>query len=965
MDRPLSFLEKLGKERTDMNEKEILKLLKGQQLSLKALLEKAECFTSHDKEEMENQIATLMDEGYIGKKNSFYYLLQDDGSFLAKVTMKNRNFVILTEMVTGEEHKISGYESDQLLVGDLVYAREFQKNIFHCTEYYKPTTSLKGYYSLDRSGTEIMNVEYLTACGKKVVIKDVEESLKGQLNQGDLIEGEIVSFNGNVIAVKVTSLLVKADDVGADISMLIAEEGAPLSFPEGVMEEARNMPKEVSAQDKEGRKDFTEDCVVTIDGDDSHDFDDAVFATRLGGGYQITVHIADVTEYVKPGHPLDNEAISRGTSIYVADRVVPMLPFELSNGICSLNPEVERLTLSVVMDVDAKGNVFHTEVYRGVIRSHARLTYSKVNAFFKGEEVDFSKEVKDVLEILHEASLKIRNRRTLQGAMKLDSTELKFHLDETGMPVEVIKCTQGPSEKMIEDLMILANCAVATLLRQHDIPVLYRVHENPPMEKLSLFRDYLKKVHLLKTFPKTENLSGARLNDFLASIEDSNLRESVSYMMLRALAKARYSPEEIGHFGLAEMEYCHFTSPIRRYPDDIIHRLVKDYIIDQKTVDYEEVYSYLEKMGNLCSSEEVRADKISRECDDLESAKYMSQHIGEVYHAKVTGMVGRGMFVETELGIEGFVPYYCLHSDYFHFDEKAFAVLGKETEDTYTIGTPLMVAVLSSNPKTREIEFCTPEFFRMNCVDLSDEEREDLAKNGITYYREDNYRRTSGRYFDEGVDEMSDITKEENLAFAMNQMEEKDEKIKERRAEREDDGFRPSPEQWKEVDVIRAVLAKYPDDEEKVIQVLSVMDIDEEEYCKLLRFTKPREDKGSKGRRPSRGGSSFGGRSGRSGGRSSGRSFGHSDRSHGGDRGERRGGFGHSSKDGFSKSSRFGGSRGRSSDSKFSRGGDAKGFKRGSYSHDRDNGRFSRSETKEAAPRKATRSGYGKRSRGE
>lgn len=946
-----------------MKENKILTLLNGKQLSFNALLEKAECFTSFEKEEMEKDLTSLMDEGLVGKKNSFYFLLADAGLFLAKVTVKNRNFVILTDVATGEEHKISGYESDQLLIGDLVYAREFQKNIFHCTEYYKPTTSLKGYYSLDHNGQDILSVEYLNSCGKKVMIVDVDEDLKGQLNQGDLILGDILSFNDNIIKVKAKELLVKASDVGSDISMIISEAGAPLTFPKNVIDEAKSIPSEVTSHDKEGRKDFTNDCVITIDGDDAHDFDDAVFATRLGGGYQVTVHIADVTEYVKPGRPLDREAISRGTSIYVADRVVPMLPFELSNGICSLNPDVERLTLSVVMDVDSMGNVFHSEVYRGVIRSHARLTYSQVNDFFKGVDVGFSNDVKDVVNILHEVSLKIRRRRTLQGAMKLDSTELKFRLDEEGMPTEVIKCKQGPSEEMIEDLMILANCAVATLLRQSDVPVLYRVHENPPMEKLSTFRDYLKKVRLLKNFPKTENLSGARLNDFLASIEDGNLRESVAYMMLRALAKARYSPEEIGHFGLAEMEYCHFTSPIRRYPDDIIHRLVKDYIIDKKPLDGEEVYTYLEKMGNLCSSEEVRADKISRECDDLESAKYMSQHIGETFASKVTGMVGRGMFVETELGIEGFVPYYCLHQDSFRFDEKAFAVLGRDTEETFTIGTPLMITVLSSNPKTREIEFCTPEFYRMHCVDLTDEEREDLAKNGIRYYREDNYRRATGRYFDQGVENMSNFTNEENLSFAMSNMKAKEEMMKERRKEREADEFRPTPEQWKEVDVIRAVLAKYPDDEEKVIQVLSVMDIDEEEYRKLLRFTKPREDKGARGGRSGRGGKSFGGRSDR-GGRSGRSSYGHSDRSSGG-RGERRGaGSGRPSREGYGKSARSGGSRGYSSSSKFSRG-DDRGARRGSRSPEGGKGRSYRSETRDAAPRKSTRSGYGKKSRGE
>ena len=263
-------------------------------------------------------------------------------------------------------------------------------------------------------------------------------------------------------------------------------------------------------------------------------------------------------------------------------------------------------------------------------------------------------------------------------------------VDENGMPTSVTKMVQGESEKMIEDMMVIANCTVARELRKNGIPVLYRVHEFPPSDKLSTFRDFLKKLRLLKAFPKTENLSGARLNDFLESIEDDNVRASVSIMMLRALAKARYTPEELGHFGLAEIDYCHFTSPIRRYPDDIIHRLVKDYIIDNKPVDYDEVYNYLDNMGDILSREEVRADKIQRESDDLESAKYMTQHIGEQFHGKVVGMVQRGMFIETELGIEGFLAYHCMHGDFFRYSEKDFAVYGKETDISFALGSSVI-----------------------------------------------------------------------------------------------------------------------------------------------------------------------------------------------------------------------------------------------------------------------------------
>ena len=923
---PFYSLYRTGKQK--MTEKQITQLLKGQQLSPKALVEKVEAFTTTEKEELESLLTHLMDQGVIGKHNNFYYLLSDDKVFLAKAIVKTRNFVVLKAIPDGFEAKISGREAEGLLVGDMVYAKEFQQNVYHCIEYYKPVTTLKGRYSLTRNGKEQLLVDYLNAAGKTVLINEIDPALEA--NQGDLLEGEITSFEGDVLTVNVKKLLVRSDDVGADISMIISQNGGDLVFPDAVMEEAKSIPQEVSKDDLYGREDFRGQTVVTIDGDDAHDFDDAVQAKRYGSGYEIVVHIADVTEYVKLHHPLDDEAVNRGTSIYVADRVVPMLPFELSNGICSLNPGVDRLTLSVTMDVDGQGNVFYTKIQRGVIRSSGRLTYNQVNSYFNGEKSSFSDEIKTTLDILREAASKIRRRRTINGAMKLSSLELKFHLDENGTPTSVIKQEQGESEKMIEDLMIITNCAVATELRRNKVPVLYRVHEFPPSEKISTFREYLKRVDLLSSFPKTENISGARLNDFLESIKDDNLKEAVNYMMLRAMSKARYSPEEIGHFGLAEMEYCHFTSPIRRYPDDIIHRLVKDYLIDKKSLDYEGVYTHLEKMGDHLSDCEVRADRIEREVDDLESAKYMANHIGETFHGKVVSLIQRGMFVETDLGIEGFLSYHCMHGDFFKFNEKAFAAFGKLTDMSFSIGTPIDVTVLSASPEKGEIDFATPEFYEEYALDLSEEERRDLSLNGI--YVSENYSERplmtgKARFYGEESDDMNNDY-DDNLSAALENMEEKSAQIKDR-------DFRPTPEQWKEVDVIRAVLAKYPDDEEKVIQVLAVMDIDEEEYRKLLRFTKPREDKKERGRRPARGGRERPQRGGRS-------SFGRKPMSNRGERRERR------STEGY---------RGRSE-----RKDDKKPVERKRKSFSDHQGYASARSERPSSTRRSTRSGYGRRS---
>lgn len=937
-----------------MTEKQIIKLLKNQQLSLKALVEKVEAVTVQQQDELNAILTHLESTGIVGKHNTFYYLLKDQGVFLAKIIVKTKNFVVLKSIPGELEVKISGDEADQLLLGDLVYAKEFQQNTYHCLDYYKAVSSLKGKYSLSRSGKEQLLVPYLNECGKIIMIGEIQEGL--EVNQGDLLEGDLIGFDKNIITVKVTKKLVSASDVGSDISMIVCEKDGRLEFPENALTEAKNIPDALSLEDYNNRTDFREHTVVTIDGDDAHDFDDAVEAKRYGSGYEITVHIADVTHYVKPNHPLDEEAIKRGTSIYVADRVIPMLPFELSNGICSLNPGVDRLVLSVTMDVDSLGNVFFSKVERGVIRSHGRLTYAQVNGYFEGKEEGFSNEIRETLDILNEAHKVIRRRRTLQGSMKLDSTELKFQLDENGMPTDVTKVTQGEAEMLIEDMMIIANCSIARMLKNAKVPVLYRVHEFPPLQKISILKDFLKRINLLSQFPKTDNLTGSRFNDFLASIKDDNVRSAVSYMVLRSMSKARYSPEELGHFGLSELDYCHFTSPIRRYPDDIIHRLVKDYLIDKKEFEYDDEYAYLENMGERMSDLEAKSVEIEREVDDLEAAKYMSAHIGEEFHGKVVSMVQRGMFIETDLGIEGFLAYHCMDGDYFKYNERAFAVFGKETDKIFTVGSPIDIKVLAANPNKREIDFATPIFYQQHALNLTEEERESLSLNGIRVTRDDEYEMMTGKprfsyrddegYGERTMDNENKFENDENIAAALDGMDEQQREIDAKVAAKEDEHFTPSKEQWKEVDVIRAVIAKYPDDEEKVIQVLSVMDITEEEYRKLLRFTKPREDR-------------------RGGSRDRKGSFHGSDR-----RGGSKGGFSHSRSGSYGFGSRMSNRSERRREGGFDKKpgrksfSDHKGFSgKPSFSKDRRDGGFSHDK----APRKSygskgsSRGGYGKK----
>ncbi len=984
-----------------MTENEIIRLLRGSVRSEKSIDEQREAFTAHDKEEVKELLQHRINHGIIGESEEGYFLLEEQKRILGKVTRKNRNFVILKRIPTKEEYRLSGKEADQLLIGDLVYLQQFQKGVFHAVDYLKSTDHLKGVFTLSPNGQGRIHVDYLSNCGKSVLITEYAPGVKEKVHTGDLLNCAITNFKGNVISVTAEEILVRSDDVGSDISRIIADHDAPLSFPAKVIEEAKKVEQEITPEEKEGRTDFTNDCVVTIDGDDSHDFDDAVFGKRVLNGYEITVHIADVTHYRKINHPLDDEAYLRGTSIYVADRVVPRLPFELSNGICSLNPNVERLVLSVTRRVDANGNVFSSKVCRGVIRSHGRLTYNQVNSFFKGEDVGFSKEIQDTLLVLKEAAEKIRRRRTLQGARELESTELKFTLDEQGNPTDVKKYESGESQHRIEDLMIIANVSVAKLLKDKGVPVLYRIHEFPPKDKLANLRQFLKRLGLYTGFPKSDGeINGKNLNDYLKTIQDPGRKKAANYMVLRSMAKARYSPEDYGHFGLAESTYCHFTSPIRRYPDDIIHREVKDYLLDGKPFDKDELTNRLRNQGDFLSDREVRSDSIERECDDLEGAKYRRNHIGETYHGFVAGMVTRGRFVEMDNGIEGFLPYHCRDGDFFRFRPDSFGVFGRDTDISFTLGTPIDVTVLFSDPDNTDIGLTTPDFYNRYCKDRDVYQRKDVSLNGLHLYQDDSdesmVARSGEYYFDDydrgkktkkeetnmdnekKVEEEStkQTSQEENLSDALDQLDGTNEKIERAnaaRAEKEDgDDFRPSPEQWKEVDIIRAVAAKYPDDEDKVISVLSVMDISPDEYHLLKRFASPRPRREGKG-----GGHRFGssgGHSDRRGGFRGG--FGHNRGGHGGrfsdeGRKERRGGdYAYSSK---TRHASFNGYAGASSDKGgFSKGRDSSrgGFSRGgksSYRSDR-GGSFGRKGSfKQDRPAPSygkkgfARAGYGKK----
>ncbi|MGN7941089.1 ribonuclease R [Virgibacillus sp. 6R] len=529
--------------------------------------------------------------------------------------------------------------------------------------------------------------------GHKVVVK-LTTYPEGRMSA----EGEVIQILGH------------KNDPGVDILSVIHKHGLPGLFPEEALQQANDVPDTIHEDDLKGRRDLRNEVIVTIDGADAKDLDDAVTVQKLENGhYKLGVHIADVSHYVTENSPIDREALERGTSVYLVDRVIPMIPHRLSNGICSLNPKVDRLTLSCEMEIDETGTVVKHDIFQSVIKTTERMTYSDVRKILEDRDEEVMKKYEALVpmfEQMGELAQILRTKRMNRGAIDFDFKEAKVLVDKEGNPYDVVIRERSVAERLIEEFMLLANETVAEHFHWMNVPFIYRIHEDPNKEKLQRFLEFI--TNFGYTVKGTANdIHPRALQNILEEVQGTPEETVISTVMLRSMKQAKYDPASLGHFGLSTEFYTHFTSPIRRYPDLIVHRLIRTYLIEGK-VDEETRSKWADSLPNIAehaSNMERRAVEAERETDELKKAEFMLDKIGEEYDGMISSVTNFGMFVELPNTIEGLVHVSYMTDDYYRYDEKHYAMIGERTGNVYRIGDEITVRVVNVNKDESSIDF--------------------------------------------------------------------------------------------------------------------------------------------------------------------------------------------------------------------------------------------------------------------
>ncbi len=538
-----------------------------------------------------------------------------------------------------------------------------------------------------------------------VLPEDLNGMQKGQIVMADL------TYIGFKLMAKNLTLVGNPNDPGIEITEIALEYGFKLPFSDETEEEIKNIPDNVLKEELNGRADFRDLPIITIDGDDSKDFDDAVYVDILDNdNYTLGVYIADVSHYVKEGTPLDKDALERGTSVYLADRVIPMIPHKLSDGICSLVEGEDRLVLACIMEIDNKGRLVNYDVKEGVIKSAHRMTYKKVNKILENDP-ELTKEYADIVPMIfkmQELSKIIRGIRHKKGAIDFETAEYKFKLNADGSPRSIEKCERLDAEMLIEDFMLKANETIAYHMNIMNLPIVYRVHEKPDQEKLHQILDTLKYLGVTSKVGK-EDINPHDIQRLLEGLDDNPNKEIINNMVLRGMMKAKYSDKCLGHYGLQMNYYCHFTSPIRRYPDLMTHRMIKKLLLHPTDSFNEDLMKYSNSIGDVAdlnSAAEKRSVECERAVNDMLYAWYMSKRIGKEYKAIITSITPFGMFAEIGNGIEGLIAYRNMDG-FFEYNERTMSA--SDGRKTYHLGDRIDIVVVAANRVARQIDFVLSE----------------------------------------------------------------------------------------------------------------------------------------------------------------------------------------------------------------------------------------------------------------
>ncbi len=665
-----------------------------------------------DKDKFMDILSELESEGKIYRNsNNRYESLDGSGLLKGVFYSKGKNYGFV---VTDDDERIfinpsdtrGAYDKDVVLIKKTVTSHSAQKSsegkiikiISHGIETITGTYEAKNNFAFVVPDSKTFKSDiYISkkhcvpdANGKKVAVK-ITKWPEGDKKAEGIIE-KVLGFE---------------DEKNVDMECILAEFGLNLEFPQKVLLSALSFGDRVYEEELSGREDFRDHLIFTIDGDDAKDFDDAVEIEKTSSGYVLGVHIADVSYYVSENSAIDNEARKRGTSVYLPSFVVSMLPEHLSNGLCSLNPDCDRLTVSVIIEFDHGGTILNYKITESVINSKYRMTYKKVLGILEGD-AELSEEYREITEsiqIMNELREKLKSNRMKNGSIDFAFPEVKIILDDNGKPSDIYKEYPDNAHSLIEEFMLCANVCVAREMFYGELPAIYRIHEKPTVDKVNDFSRFVSRLgHILRT--QSDNPHPRAFADLLQAIKGDKNELLISKVMLRSLMKAKYSENCSGHFGLGFENYCHFTSPIRRYPDLVVHRILKEhlrYTLSENRKKF--LASFVQKSAKSSSKAELNAMEAEREASDMKKAEFMAERIGNVYDATISSVTSFGIFAETDFGVEGLISMTDLDDDYYEYNESSLTLTGKHSGKIYSIGDAIKIKVKRADVKYREIDF--------------------------------------------------------------------------------------------------------------------------------------------------------------------------------------------------------------------------------------------------------------------